>query len=230
MSNDGDSLQQVNLEFMPGPYSIGERYTEVTKLLFFTFFYAIVFPIGFFYAATTFLVYYWVDKFCVLRKWRQGPKINAEISLYSTYYLWLTVLAYAFVAAYTVSEFPFDNACLTKDSVPEEYVGQNFEVLDGTLTGTTFTVTSDAPVFENCNQDILRGVGFNSFPPLPSRFSYADEWMSESQFQTATLFGWTLVGISIIIATSFILRLYYRFMRPLFQKYWEVSIFCHILM
>jgi len=116
---------------MPKAYSIGERYTDVTKVLFLTFFYCTLFPLGYFYAAAILFVYYWLDKFCILRSWKQGAKINAKISLYSTYFLFLTLLAYAVMTSYTYSSFPFDNACETDETIPDEYLGISFNVEGG---------------------------------------------------------------------------------------------------
>lgn len=181
---------------------------------------------GFFYAALVFLVYYWVDKFCILRQWKQGPKINAEISLYSTYYLWITVFAYAVAAAYTVAEFPFDNACLTDEAVPEEYVGHSFELeyeLEEKEIVDKFTVQSDEQVYEYCNQNVIQRFGFGSFPPIPGRLEDADTWMSGPQIRMGNFLGWALTAISILVGSSIVLRLYIEHIKPLFDEKWTVS-------
>lgn len=38
----------------------------MTNVIFLTFYYAIIFPAGFFFAAATLFVHYWTDKFCLL--------------------------------------------------------------------------------------------------------------------------------------------------------------------
>ena len=139
--------QKVNLYFMPKPYSIGERLSEVTKILLLTFIYSIIFPMGFFFASAILFVYYWMDKFCILRTWRQGPKINADISLFSTYFIWLVVLFYAVFVGLRFPSFPYDNACETQEEVPEEYF-KTFRIEDGIHTGRNFTITSDDSVYK----------------------------------------------------------------------------------
>ncbi len=202
---------------MPAPYSVGERYTDVTKLLFFTFVYCTIFPLGFFFASATFFVYYWIDKFCVLRSWRQGPKINADISLFSTHFLFLTLLGYAGIASFMYSSFPFDNACLTDESVPETYLNQTFNVKSGKWNGTTFSITSADGVYKFCDQDLLRS-GIRAFPPIPFFDPTMEEWMGASQERFATIFGWVLVGTAALVIFSIFIRIFIRFIKPLFVK------------
>jgi hypothetical protein len=209
----------VNLWFKSAPYSIGERYTEVTKVLFLTFFYCTLFPLGFFFAAAILFIYYWMDKFCVLRTWRQGPKINADISLLSTYFLWLTLLAYALVAAYTYSAFPFDNACETDEEVPDEYLDYSFNVYNGENNDTTFTISSDDKVYKFCSKDIVKG-GLTSFPFIQSK---DQELMNESQRKFSDIYGFTFIGVVALVILSILLRLFIRFIKPLFVKTFTVS-------
>lgn len=211
--------RSMNLAFMPSGYSIGEKYTEITKLLFFTFFYAIIFPMGFFYASLCFLVYYWADKFGILRQWNQGPKINAEISLYSTYYLLVTVFLYALASAYTVAEFPFDMACQSDAELPEEYIGRSVEV-EVDEKEYYFTVGSNEEVYEYCDQNVIRSLGLASFPPIPSRLDDPSSWMSDAQITIATIFGYSLGVITVVIFFSIFYSLYSENIQPLFDEKW----------
>lgn len=213
----------VNLWFMASPYDVGERYTEVTKLLFLTFYYCTIFPLGFFYASVILFVYYWIDKFSVLRTWRQGPKINADISLFSTYFLWLTVLAYAVVAAYMYSSFPFDDACVTDEDIPEIYLDRMFAVENGIHAGLNFTITAQDNVYKFCNQDLFRQ-GFQSFPPIISVVPTTLQWMNPSQEKFSSYYGWVLIGVIVLVVASIILRLFIRLIRPLFWKSYKVSV------
>ena len=115
--------RRMNAAFMPPFIDIGERYTEITKVLFLTFFYSTLMPASFFYAAAIFVVYFWTDKFCILRTWRQAPRINSEISTLSMYVIFMTVLAYAVMASYSIAQYPFDNACLDRESSSVDFVG-----------------------------------------------------------------------------------------------------------
>jgi hypothetical protein len=59
-------------------YALSERYTDQTTVLFLTFYYAMLFPAGFFFGSATLCVHYWTDKFCLLRVWKQAPPIGSE--------------------------------------------------------------------------------------------------------------------------------------------------------
>ena len=214
--------QKVNLHFMSNPYSIGERLTEVTKLLLLTFIYSIIFPMGFFFASAILFVYYWMDKFCILRTWRQGPKINAEVSLYSTYFLWIAVLLYAVFVGLGFPSFPFDNACETEEEIPEEYL-KLFRIENGTYEGRNFTITSDDSVYKYCSQDIFMQ-GFQSFPPPILDFYKSYEWTHKSQEKFVLIFGWTLVGIFGLTVLSIFSRLFIYLIKPLFVASYEVSL------
>ena len=45
---------------------LAERYTELTKILFLAYYYAVYLPIGFFLCSLALVVYYYSDKFCLL--------------------------------------------------------------------------------------------------------------------------------------------------------------------
>eukprot|EP00551_Chaetoceros_affinis_P010403 CAMPEP_0203684632 /NCGR_PEP_ID=MMETSP0090-20130426/48136_1 /ASSEMBLY_ACC=CAM_ASM_001088 /TAXON_ID=426623 /ORGANISM="Chaetoceros affinis, Strain CCMP159" /LENGTH=926 /DNA_ID=CAMNT_0050553809 /DNA_START=252 /DNA_END=3032 /DNA_ORIENTATION=- len=206
--------RRMNLWFKPAPYSVGERYTDITKLLFFTFVYCTIFPLGFFFAAVCFFVYYWIDKFSILRTWRQGPKINADISLFSTYFLFLTLLGYAFIASFMYSSFPFDDACATDESIPDNYMNQTFSVKSGRWNGTEFSITSNDKVYKFCDQDLLRsGLPISSFTDHSKH-----EWMDDSQERLSNIFGWVFVGTTVLVTLSIFIRIFIRFVKPLFFK------------
>lgn len=49
-------------------YEMGKRYAEVIETMWFTFLYATLVPVGAFISLFGFLLYYWVDKYTLLRK------------------------------------------------------------------------------------------------------------------------------------------------------------------
>lgn len=192
--------RRMNLLMKPSDYSVGERYTDVTKLLFLTFFYCTIFPPGFFFASAILCIYYWVDKYCILRVWKQAPKINADISKFSIYFLWATLLAYSFMSAYLYSGFPFDNACLTDEEVPDDYFGKTFKApIRNEYTARTFNVTSDDKVYEYCNQDLVHVT------------SKVYNWMSVSQEHYFVIYGTTFSIVLFLVVASIAIRLKHRF-------------------
>ena len=60
------NFRRMLVLFAGTPYELSERYTDMTNVIFLTFYYAIIFPAGFFFAAATLFVHYWTDKFCLL--------------------------------------------------------------------------------------------------------------------------------------------------------------------
>mmetsp|Transcript_6684 Transcript_6684/g.12568 ORF Transcript_6684/g.12568 Transcript_6684/m.12568 type:complete len:411 (+) Transcript_6684:948-2180(+) len=205
--------RRMNLLFSSYEYSIGERYTEITKLLFLTCFYGTLYPAAWYFAAATLFVYYWVDKFCVLRTWRQGPKINAKISIYSVYFFLTCAVTYAVMAAYNVAMFPFDNACETEETVPDYYVGE-YEVGSNNIT---FVVSSDDKVYKYCNQDMFRYVPA-AFPPLPKDQPNGSEWMSDVQMKFVPIFGWGCLGIVSFVSMIVVCRSFIVYVLPLCSR------------
>ena len=212
--------RRMNMSFYAGTYAIGERYTEITKVLFLTFFYGTLMPATFFYASAILIVYYWMDKYCILRTWRQAPRINAEISIVSMYVFLITVMAYAVMASYSIAQFPFDNACM-------DDVGNNQEF--------TTTVTNLEGVFEEvivpenvqyykfCNQAMFDR---SSFPALPEFQPEGQKWMTHDQEILATLFGWGSVGVIVIVGITFLEYFIRKRVLPLFIPIFSVRL-CH---
>ena len=155
---------------------------------------------GFFFASAILFMYYWVDKYCVLRKWKQAPKINAEISKFSIYFLWLTVLTYAYMSAYLYSGFPFDNACLTDEEVPDDYLGKTFYApVRNEYAARSFTITSNDKVYKYCNQDLAHVT------------TSVYNWMTHSQEKYFTLRRSTFFVVVVLVIASFVIRLKRRF-------------------
>jgi len=104
--------EQMLQYFQGTKYSLAERYTDLTNVLFLTFYYAFLFPAGFFFASITLAVHYCTDKFCLLRVWAQGPTIGNDIARISrTYFFSAALIVYALASMCAFASFPFDNAC-----------------------------------------------------------------------------------------------------------------------
>jgi hypothetical protein len=84
----------------------------MTNVLFLTFYYALLFPAGFFFAAATLAIHYLVDKYCLLRKWAPAPMLGSAIADMSRIYFFSSAIAvYAVVSSYNFASWPYDNAC-----------------------------------------------------------------------------------------------------------------------
>ena len=205
--------RRMNLLFNSKEFHVGERYTDVTKILFLTCFYATIYPAAWYFAAATLFVYYWVDKFCVLRTWKQGPKISGKIAVYSVYYFLLCVATYAATTAYYISGFPFDNACATDETLPEYYEG----TYTSEQSGINFTLSSGDKVYKYCDQNLFSKFPA-AFPPFPSDQPAGVEWMSETQVKFLPMFAWSCAGIIITVVVIFAIKLLVRFVAPFFFR------------
>jgi len=57
--------EEMNLSFQGTPYNLGERYTDLTKVLFVCFFYSALMPTTFFFGAAILVVQYYVSVLCL---------------------------------------------------------------------------------------------------------------------------------------------------------------------
>jgi len=209
--------RRMNLLFSSHTYSIGERYTDVTKLLFLTCFYATLYPIAWFFSAAILFVYYWVDKFCILRMWKQGPKINGMISIYSVYFFLLCVITYSVMGTYNMAMFPFDNTCETDEVVPDFYEGT---YVMGTKN--TITISSDSKAYKYCDQDMFRYLP-SVFPPFPYDQPDGSEWMNETQLKYLPIYGWSCIGIIATVGAVIAFRFFIKLVLPLFSKRYKTQ-------
>ena len=104
--------RRMNAMFQGTEYQLSARYTDMTKVLFMTFYTAFIFPAGWLIASLTLTVHYWVDKFCLLRIWAPSALIDNSIARMSRRYFFSSALAvFAVMMTFNFASFPFDNSC-----------------------------------------------------------------------------------------------------------------------
>jgi hypothetical protein len=74
------------------------------------FFMSIV-PAGLMFSCLAMFVCYWVDKYLLLRKWRQIPRIGGDLAKDSQTYLLIAVVCHFMVTTVFYSNFTYDHAC-----------------------------------------------------------------------------------------------------------------------
>uniref|UniRef100_A0A7S3QJ10 CSC1/OSCA1-like cytosolic domain-containing protein n=1 Tax=Chaetoceros debilis TaxID=122233 RepID=A0A7S3QJ10_9STRA len=212
--------RKMNLCFQSSAYDIGERSTNVTTILFFTLYYAAIFPCGFIFAFVIFSQMYWSDKYSILRQWRQGPKIGTSIAKMTNIFFLIAIAVYAILTFNFYAMFPFDNVC-EDGSVDDEYLG-------------TWNITSDAKDFDLksieitqnrsytfCNQNILRKF---TFPPTPAKLlSTSDAWLSDNRKNMATILGWFMILTVAIIISTIALKTIVQFIKYLFFADYKIQ-------
>ncbi|KAI2489993.1 Calcium-activated chloride channel [Fragilaria crotonensis] len=205
--------RRMNAYFRGAKYHLSERYTDMTNVLFLTFYYAMLFPAGFFWAAATLSVRYWVDKFCLLRSWSPAPALGTSIAdLSRVFFFPGAVVAYAIMSSYNFASFPYDNACKLDDSVSSAYVG-SFSGLTAAGQPVQFSIGEGESTFRYCNQDMLRYKPWPAFPAVPSSQPEDGEWMAPGQ-EFTVVFGWTSVVVG-----AFALLLYFNALRKFLRDF-----------
>lgn len=73
-------------------YNIGKRYAEIIEMVWFTYFYASLIPIGALLALIGASLFYWVDKYNLLRKSSVKQTISEDFSMKALIMLDLTLV------------------------------------------------------------------------------------------------------------------------------------------
>lgn len=218
----------------------------MTNVLFVTFYYAFIFPAGYFFAAATLAVHYWVDKFCLLRIWRPAPMLGSEIAdTCRIYFFSFAIAVLAVMSSYNYASFPYDNACckflnvrhclcacvfsnfmfiliialVDESTAPSDYVG-NIQAVTAAGTSVQAQVSQGDPTYFYCNQDMMHYIP-PAFPAIPSNQPEGGEWMSSSQ-DFCSLYGWTSLVIVCCVLGIFLNALRKR-ITPIFFRVYEVS-------
>ena len=233
----------MNLNFQGTRYNLGERYTDLTKVLFVAFFYSALYPTTFFFAAAILAVQYYVsfvissvrcrdksscslctlsvqtDKFCLIRIWSWSPFLGNELAKFSRRYFFSgSILAYALVSAYAWAQFPYDNVCDNPNGgTGASGVYSRPQYKNGTLANFDIEVLPEQDEFvQFCGQGWRDFQGF-PFPPT-SRVQPDDrEWMGDSQTLLADFYGWT----ALVMALGFIVVFFGGKIRDFFMSWFR---------
>lgn len=73
-------------------YEMGKRYAEIIETMWFTFLYATLVPIGAFFSLFGLAIYYWTDKYTLLRKSSVGGDVSGHVVISSMKLLDFTLL------------------------------------------------------------------------------------------------------------------------------------------
>eukprot|EP00546_Thalassionema_frauenfeldii_P014586 CAMPEP_0178929534 /NCGR_PEP_ID=MMETSP0786-20121207/20660_1 /TAXON_ID=186022 /ORGANISM="Thalassionema frauenfeldii, Strain CCMP 1798" /LENGTH=762 /DNA_ID=CAMNT_0020605815 /DNA_START=863 /DNA_END=3151 /DNA_ORIENTATION=- len=220
------SQEEMNSYMRGEEWHLAERYTSMTKLVFFTFWYCSIYPGGFFLCALALFLNYFSDRFNLMRTWMQAPKLGPHISSFSRrYFFIMAISAMALASSYSWAGFPYDNLC-EKDTVEGHdddnldddvfmnYVGTWDAVLADGSGSVEVTVSEGDTSYKFCQQSLYwYGKGFN-FPAIPFWQTEGEEWMTEEQEHLTTFYGWTSFGLVVLVCIWILRRaiptLFYR--------------------
>jgi hypothetical protein len=131
----------MNSSFQGTKYNLGERYTDLTKVLFVCFYYSALYPAVFFFGTAILIVQYYADKFCLMRIWANSASLGSEVAKFSRkYFFTMAVVAYAVISAYAFAGFPYDNLC--REINPQFGAAGSYTVTNNVNT-TTYEVTQN---------------------------------------------------------------------------------------
>jgi multisubunit Na+/H+ antiporter MnhG subunit len=74
------------------PYDIGKRYAEIIEIMWFTYLYSSLIPIGAMLALIGFIMYYFIDKYNLLRRSSIANTIESKLSLLSIRLMEMTLV------------------------------------------------------------------------------------------------------------------------------------------
>jgi hypothetical protein len=210
------SQERMNLYMSGTEYTIAERYTNMVKTLFLTFYYCAIYPTIFFICAVTLFINFHVDKFSIMRTWKPAPMLGASIARFSRiYFMTTSVAALALVSSYMFSGFPYDNLCADNTS-HSAYYG-NWQVTDGNGQTSSALVEPNQRSYHFCNQYIGPGQQF-TFPVSPDAQPSGSKWMTSPQEQLVTIYGIVSLAVLGLVGAVFAYRIF-----RLFQKLFSAS-------
>lgn len=161
-------------------FSLGERYTDFTKIMFVCFFYSSIIPSAPYVSLSALLLKYWVDKYMLLRAYARQPPLGESVGNFSFGFLILSFVFYTLGASFLYTGFPFDNLCQIDDE-DDPYHDNVFNMLVNQTVGITTksgidlnqTIT-DNSVYKYCDQNLW----FKTFKPEPTENTV---WMTDAQ-------------------------------------------------
>lgn len=210
------SQERMNLLMSGTEYTIAERYTNMVKTLFLTFYYCAIYPSIFFVCAFTLFINFFVDKFSIMRTWKPAPMVGASIAKFSrVYFMTTSVAALALVSSYMFSGFPYDNLCA--DNISHSAYYGNWQVTDGNGQTSSAVVEPNQRSYHFCNQYIGPGQNF-AFPVSPGAQPSGSKWMTSPQEQIVGIYGIVSVAVLGLVGAVFAYRIF-----RLFQKLFSAS-------
>lgn len=142
-----------------------------------------------------------------MRTWKRPPQLGTRVSKFSRrYFFSLACVAMAIISSFYWSGFPYDNLCELEDPLVGYEGSWPVEAFDNNIrmNATNANFSDSVSQYRVCSQDLLTSPGRRSFPFVASSQPEGDEWMTPEQEDVTTIFGWTSVVITAIVAIKFV--------------------------
>jgi len=106
---------ELNSKWSGSNWSLAERYTVVSKILFISLFYALLTPVSLFIGGASFVLLYYVDRYLLMRKWAPVGMLDASISVRLRQQAIFCVGAHMYITLRMIYSWPMDNAYKNND-------------------------------------------------------------------------------------------------------------------
>jgi len=216
----------VYKHFAGSRQNLGEKYTNLTKTLFITFLYSVIFPAGYFMAAAALSMTYVTDKFLLVRAWGPIPEMGNQVAQWSRRLFFpLCLVTLCLTSEFFWSAYPFDDVCDTDDVVSAggaaaagsignaaAYLGTHavvpLSVFDGLVNKPMsdniaqqqsfdeVTVSEGTPVRKFCDQDFLERLSA-LIHVFRNDDMQPEDWMSQDQILFTRIFGLSCIAVLI---------------------------------
>ena len=171
----------MNSFFTNTAWFLAERYTDMTKSLFVGLFFSTLYPGGLVWTACSFVMCYWVDKYCLFRIWKQPPAIDASLTAASRLQVAVICLVHSLIAAVFFAGYPFDKVVTGTGTGT---ININKTMLDGSTEASTLT------------QALYAYQSDGKRPPALVNIPTAD-WMTSEQQDVVKMFS--VINIIVIV-------------------------------
>jgi hypothetical protein len=125
--------RKLNSYYSGAYWKLAERYTQITKSVGIALFFKSLLPTGLLITGLSLLVNYWVDKYCLLRKWKTPPRYDGLLARASRYHLLLVALVSLIMMGHWYNGWPFDNATQRAVTAAREQAESKYHSLVKTL-------------------------------------------------------------------------------------------------
>ncbi|ETI41777.1 hypothetical protein, variant [Phytophthora nicotianae] len=125
--------RKLNSYYSGAYWKLAERYTQITKSVGIALFFKSLLPTGLIITSLSLLVNYWVDKYCLLRKWKTPPRYDGLLARASRYHLLLVALVSLIMMGRWYNGWPFDHATQRAVTSAREETESRYDSLVKTL-------------------------------------------------------------------------------------------------
>lgn len=112
--------EEMNLKFSGSNWSLAEKYTNIAKVLFISLYYCLLIPYSLFLCIPAFALIFLVDRYLLLRKWKQVPMMDGKVAVRLRQQAILAVAAHMYVSMRFIYSWPMDEIYIREDGQIEK--------------------------------------------------------------------------------------------------------------